>query len=1078
MLSMRLQDLSLIKILAACNFAVFALQTPGSSHSGPDEPTDCYAEAIESSSENLATRPDHDNGHQYEPPQAHQQPAQFQGFLGSRAATATSKWAINKPQSGTRISSVPPPPEPFDQRDVPSWKVQHNVPPAAQSLPGVPKRTTETYPDTISTEAPAPTTTTPKPNLSSGQLNKWNTEAVPSPAAASTAAAAASPAVNSAAPPQASRFMSSSTSESLKSDLRNLFQQPYQSAGVSPYFQTQPSQRTFKPSVPPQPSPKPTYTPPVKPAPAPNQSYQRPATSKWGLGVPKKSIFAADAGSVLDQLSGKTAPEEEQQKIQRGGSLSFRAGPPSSGSRRDFFKEESATERTRERSFWEFKTTPEPQSRTKREPAEVSEAELDPVEEAVRQAKKLRKKQRGAVDPEDWDRKSSLRARDKSKHGREWVFGAGDDAEVEVESKAARRERKKLEREQRAREQAEQEQQFPPILIPEFVSVSALARLCKVKLEPFQNKMLDLGFTEKNPDFILNAEIAGLIAMEYGFEPVLDKSHERDLFPLPLPKDKSRLPSRPPVVTIMGHVDHGKTTLLDWLRKSSIVDQEHGGITQHIGAFSVTMPSGRNITFLDTPGHEAFLSMRARGANMTDIVILVVAADDSIMPQTIEAIKHAKSARVPIIVAVNKCDKEDADPQRVKSDLAQYDIQIEEVGGDTQVVCVSGKTGLGMEDLEEAVLLQADDLDMRAEKTGRMEGWVVETTTKTRGRVATILVRRGTLRRGDVIVAGKTWAKVRNLITENGVELEEAPPGTPVEIDGWKDQPNAGDEVLQAESEDKAKSVVDYRLFKAERQQLALDIEAINEQRRIHHEKKEREAKLKELEEQGIEAAEAELPPVEEDGKFKILDVPFIIKADVAGSVEAVAAQILSVANDEVRTKVIKSGVGPLLESDVAMAEGTGAYCLTFNVPEDPDIMAMARHSGVQVIQHSVIYAILDDIKKLMSEKLKPIILRNVIGEAEIAKVFQYNVKKREMRPFAGCRVYRGVVAKGSKAKILRNGETIYDGELETLKNVKKDVAEMTQGTECGMGFAKFYDFKEGDIVHCYTETKKRRTFD
>ncbi|KAF3906598.1 hypothetical protein ABW20_dc0108686 [Dactylellina cionopaga] len=821
--------------------------------------------------------------------------------------------------------------------------------------------------------------------------------------------------------------------------------------------------------------------------------------SKWGTS--KKSVFAAtDTNSILDQLTGKQptpveiiSPKDSWNSSSVKDAYGFRGSSRDSG---------------RERSFMEFKTTPVPSAQTMLSNATSKDpvVRFDIIEDALEEAKlledailgvggrgkKLKKKDRRKAEtaeaklvansepsePSAWDRRASAKERDKEKHSRKWVTDPLEEDDMEVESKADRKERKRLEREQKAKEK-EQEQQYPPILIPEFVSVSALARLCKVKYEKFTMKMLDLGFTETNPDFVLNAEMAGLIAMEYGFEPIVDKSHERDLSALPVPADKSAFPPRPPVVTIMGHVDHGKTTILDWLRKSSIVDQEHGGITQHIGAFSVNMPSGRVITFLDTPGHEAFLKMRERGANVTDIVILVVAADDSIMPQTIEAIRHAKSAGVPIIVAVNKCDKEDANPEKVKADLATHDIHIEDVGGDTQVVCVSGKTGLGMEDLEEAVLLQADDIDMRAEKTGRIEGWVVETTTRSKGRVATILVRRGTLRRGDVIVAGKTWARVRNLITENGVEIDEAPPGTPVEIDGWRDQPDAGDEVLQAENEEKAKSVVEYRLFKEERLQLAKDIEAINEQRRLHHEKKEREARLKELQENGVDAAAAELEvaPLQEE-KFKILEVPFIIKADVAGSVEAVAAQVLSVANEEARTKVIRMGVGPLVESDVAMAETTGAYCLTFNVSNDPDILAMARYSNVKVIPHTVIYAILDDIKRLMSDKLKPIILKSVVGEAEILKVFQYNVRKRVTRPFAGCRVTRGMITKGFKAKVMRKGETVYDGEIETLKNIKKDVKEMAAGTECGMGFLNFDDIKEGDTIQCYTETKKKRTFD
>ncbi|KAK6363087.1 hypothetical protein TWF730_000532 [Orbilia blumenaviensis] len=785
--------------------------------------------------------------------------------------------------------------------------------------------------------------------------------------------------------------------------------------------------------------------------------------SKWGVSS-KKSVFAAsDSNDILDQLSGRmTIPT----------------------SSRDTFGDDMP-----QRSFQE--------SRKGRNKYDFEFGDTNLVDEAFAEAglgdgivggggKKSKKERRRRAELEaraaqeeaqEWTRRSSAKEKDKARHSRQWA--TEDDPVEEFESKAQMKERKRLEREQKAKERAELEQQLPPILIPEFVSVNTLARLCKVKLEPFTRKMEELGFTETNPDHVLNAEMAGLISMEYGFEPIVDKSHERDLIALPIPADKSVLPPRPPVVTIMGHVDHGKTTILDWLRKSSIADQEHGGITQHIGAFSVNMPSGRVITFLDTPGHEAFLKMRERGANMTDIVILVVAADDSIMPQTIEAIKHAKAAGVPIIVAVNKCDKEDADPERVKRDLAQYDIQIEDVGGDTQVVCVSGKTGLGMEDLEEAVLLQADDIDMRADKVGRMEGWVVETSTKAKGRVATVLVRRGTLRKGDVIVAGTTWARVRNMITDTGAELEEAPPGTPVEVDGWRDQPDAGDEILQAVTEDKAKSVVEYRLFKEERQQLAKDIEAINESRRLHHEKKEREARLKELQEQGMDAEEAaaQVPEIQQDNKSKVLEVPFIIKADVAGSVEAVEAQVLSVANNEARTMVIRTGVGPLTESDIRMAESTGAYCLTFNVNNDPDIMALARFSNVKTIHHTVIYAILDDIKSMMSDKLKPTIVRTMVGEAEILQIFRYNVKKNIFKPFAGCRVYKGSVVKGYKAKVSRNGETVYEGTIESLKNIKKEVKEMTQGSECGMGFLDFDGFQEGDIVHCYTEVKKKRVF-
>lgn len=402
--------------------------------------------------------------------------------------------------------------------------------------------------------------------------------------------------------------------------------------------------------------------------------------------------------------------------------------------------------------------------------------------------------------------------------------------------------------------------------------------------------------------------------------------------PSPAPEDRSTLPPRPPVVTIMGHVDHGKTSLLDWLRKASVAASEHGGITQHIGAFSVNMPGGKNITFLDTPGHAAFLSMRERGANVTDIVILVVAADDSVKPQTIEAIKHAKAANVPIIVACNKIDKEEADVERVKQDLARYGVDVEDYGGDTQVVCVSAKTGQGMQELEEATVTLSEVLDMRAEDDGPCEGWVLEASKKDIGRVATVLVRRGTLRVGDAIVAGQTWCKVRQITNEHGVRIESAGPGAPVEVAGWKDQPEAGQLAIQAESEEKAKDVVDFRQERAERLKQAADMEAINEKRRLHREKEEMEAKIREEAKEKGEDPDAAVAAWEKTTKQeaaaqpKNQEVAFVVKGDVAGSVEAVVDSISILGNDEVCAKVVRSEFGSVTEFDVdyaAAAEGT-----------------------------------------------------------------------------------------------------------------------------------------------------------
>ena len=566
-----------------------------------------------------------------------------------------------------------------------------------------------------------------------------------------------------------------------------------------------------------------------------------------------------------------------------------------------------------------------------------------------------------------------------------------------------------------------------PIYLPEFITVANLAAVLRVRVEDFGNKMRDLGFEETNNDHILDAETAGLIAAEFNFEPILDTNESEDLVPRPPAEDVSLLPARPPIVTIMGHVDHGKTTLLDWLRNASVAASEHGGITQHIGAFSVAMPGGRLITFLDTPGHAAFLSMRQRGANVTDIVILVVAADDSVKPQTVEAIKHAKGAKVPIIVAVNKIDKEDANVERVKQDLARYGVDIEDFGGDTQVVCVSGKTGQGMAELEDAAIALADILDMRAETDGPAEGWVLEATTKNSGRIATVLVRRGTLRPGDVIVAGSTWAKVRCLRDEAGMHVSAAGPGTPIEVDGWREQPTAGDEVLQAPDEQKAKSVVQHRIEAAERNKMATDMTAVNEARRLEQEKRE----LEKTNEQQLAEAETGVTPSPSNlvqSSPGVKGVFFLIKADVSGSVEAVLNSISALGNSEVHPHIIRYGVGPVTESDINHAAVAKGHIISFNTVVDPQMARMAEAMGVQILDQSIIYRLVDDVKAKLSEQLAPTVTQRVLGEAEVAQVFQINVRGRLLVPVAGCRVRNGLMSRNAKVRVLRGKETVFEG--------------------------------------------------
>jgi translation initiation factor IF-2 len=640
-----------------------------------------------------------------------------------------------------------------------------------------------------------------------------------------------------------------------------------------------------------------------------------------------------------------------------------------------------------------------------------------------------------------------------------------------------------------------------PIYLPEYISVANLATMLKLRVEDFVRKLEELGFQDVQTDHVLNAEHAGLVAQEYNFEPIVQaEGEDHDLYPTPAlsPEEYSKLPSRPPVVTIMGHVDHGKTTILDFIRKSSVAATEFGGITQHIGAFSVPLASGSTITFLDTPGHAAFETMRARGANVTDIVVLVVAADDSVMPQTVEAIKHAQAARVPIIVAINKIDKQQADPDRVKADLGRHGLEVEDFGGDIQTVCVSGKTGQGISDLEEAISLQSEVLDHRADPTSNVEGWVLEGSTKDRGRVATILVRSGTLRKGDVIVAGTTWARVRTLRNEAGVIVEEVSPGMPVEVDGWREQPIAGDEVLQATDEQQASSVSDLRVEKVERERLAKDMEAVNESRRLESERREAEEAAARALKNGEEVMPDE--PKQESGP-EIIN--FIIKGDVSGSVEAVIDSVSAIGNNEVATRILRHGVGAPSEFDVQHAADAKGHIINFNTAIPSHIASMAEHRNVRILDSNIIYRVVETVKALLSEKLSPKITQRVTGEAEVAAIFDIGLGSKKKMKVAGSKVRNGIVEKGSKVKVLRKDQVVYDGMwqlvsypppsphmycgkcilltswflgvLTSLKNVKKDVDQMRKDTECGVAFEGWEDFQVGDKVQTYDEKSEKR---
>jgi translation initiation factor IF-2 len=595
--------------------------------------------------------------------------------------------------------------------------------------------------------------------------------------------------------------------------------------------------------------------------------------------------------------------------------------------------------------------------------------------------------------------------------------------DFDAESFEERRSRRAAEKARKKREQemAAAEAGPVPIFLPEYISIANLGDALGIKQNQFLRQLEDLGFEDINAESIMTGETAALVAQEYGFEPTVDSGEQVDLKPRPAPEDPSALPPRPPVVTIMGHVDHGKTTLLDYLRKSSVAASEHGGITQHIGAFSVKLSAGKQITFLDTPGHAAFLTMRQRGANVTDIVILVVAADDSVKPQTIEALKHARAAKVPIIVAINKVDKDSANVDLVKSDLAKNGVEIEDYGGDVQTVLVSGRTGQGMADLEESILSLSEILDLRAEPDGMAEGWVLEASVKPTGRAATVLVKRGTLRKGDYIVAGKVFAKIRLLLSEGGVEVDEAPPGTPVEIMGWKELPDAGDEVLQAPNEDKAKNAIEYRRELTDRGEAVAQMAQQDQDRR-----------QRELEKAAAEENPEEEVEENEEGP-KSTTVNFLVRGDVDGSVEAVCASIMEIGNNEVHPKILRSGPGLISESDVEYATISGSHIVNFNNPVPGHIKRMVEEAGVKIMDYNIIYHLVDAIKDTLSAHLKPTISTKVLGEAEVLQLFPINIRGRVYKNIAGCRIRNGLISRNAKFRVIRKGKNIFEGETALL---------------------------------------------
>ncbi|PKU44673.1 translation initiation factor if- mitochondrial [Limosa lapponica baueri] len=578
------------------------------------------------------------------------------------------------------------------------------------------------------------------------------------------------------------------------------------------------------------------------------------------------------------------------------------------------------------------------------------------------------------------------------------------------------------------------------------MTVEELARAMGKDIDHIYEALLytDIDLHSLEPDSILYEDHIKLVVKKSGMKyksAKLKEEKERentDAVKRP-PADPAVLTPRPPVVTILGHVDHGKTTLLDSLRKTQVASMEAGGITQHIGAFLVHLPSGEKITFLDTPGHAAFSAMRARGTHVTDIVILVVAAEDGVMQQTIESIQHAKNAGVPLILAINKCDKPEADPERVKKELLAHDVVCEEFGGDVQAVNISALKGENLMVLAEATVALAEMLELKADSTGLVEGTIIESRKdKGKGPVTTAIIQRGTLRKGSVLVAGKTWAKVRFMFDENGKAVDAASPGIPVEIMGWKEVPSAGDEILEVESEQRAHEVVSWRTYVEQQERMKRDVEVIEARQKEHRmEYEKKQQKLAHLTWRQRKAvlykANKHLmfskPKERTEMDKNVLSV--IVKGDVDGSVEAILNILDSYdADDECKLDIIHFGMGDISETDISLAEAFNGVVFGFSVKANDSIKQLAAKKGIKIKLHNIIYKLIEDLKEELNSRLPPSVVENTIGEASVLDIFSVTVGKNKI-PVAGCRVQKGLLDKKMKFKLLRNGDVIWKGKCD-----------------------------------------------
>jgi translation initiation factor IF-2 len=630
------------------------------------------------------------------------------------------------------------------------------------------------------------------------------------------------------------------------------------------------------------------------------------------------------------------------------------------------------------------------------------------------------------------------RSGDGRRSGRIDVQAAIEGEDEKVRSLASVRRQRERERRQAEldRLRADQVKVVREVILPEQITVQELANRMATRAPDVVKTLMRMGVMATITQS-LDADTAELVVQEFGHRVrrVSESDVEQGLEGIA--DEQIDLEPRPPVVTIMGHVDHGKTSLLDALRSTDVAAGEAGGITQHIGAYQVRTAAGNKITFIDTPGHEAFTAMRMRGASVTDIVVLVVAADDGVMPQTIEAIKHAKAANAPIIVAINKMDKPDANPNRVRQELLQHEIVVEAMGGETQDVEVSALKKEGLENLEEAIMLQAEILDLRANPQRSAEGTVIESRLdRGRGPVGTVLVQRGTLEQGDIVVAGAEWGRVRAMLDDKGRQLSEAGPAMPVELLGLSGAPSAGEPFVVVENESRAREITEFRA------------------RRIREKMAGAAAGARGTLDQMLARIQA--------GEQK--EVAVLIKADVQGSSEAIQATVLKLAHEEVKVRVLLASVGQITESDIQLAKASSAVIIAFNVRATSQARELAQRENVDIRYFSIIYEVADDVEKLVKGKVAPKARENFLGYAEVRKVF--NITKTGK--VAGCYITEGVVKRGAGVRVLRENVVIHSGELSQLKRFKDDVREVARGYECGLSFANFHDLEEGDVVECF----------